>query len=394
MTIKAPNNVETYPLIKRGLQVKPILEYQMSIKKLSDLTSLQSWSTKKTPVTCVNVIEETHDVKTFQFKADSEQLFHFKPGQFVGLQLEVDGEKHNRSYTIASSPTRPHILDLTIKLDPNGIISSWLHDNINKGSKLELRGPAGKFNNLDIESDKVLLISAGSGITPMMSMARFWCDQSSDKSVQFINWSRSTQDIIFRRELALMDHQHHNFNLEVVCTNPGLSENWLGRRGRINKNLLNDLVGDLKERVVFCCGPEEFMENVKSCLRELGFDMANYHDETFDPGGKKKAKDAEKIEEAVVSEEKESVEVFNLTFEKTGKTVTIDSNENLLEKIESEGIAIESACRAGNCGCCQVKKISGDIESSNEYGLTFGRRQKGFVLTCCTEVKSDLVLDI
>jgi ferredoxin-NADP reductase len=366
----------------------------MSIENLLELQSLKSWSTKKTLVTCVNVIEETHDVKTFQFKADDEQIFHFKPGQFIGLQIEVDGTKHNRSYTIASSPTRPHLLELTIKLEQGGIISPWLHKNIIKGSKLELRGPAGKFNNMDINSDKVLLISAGSGITPMMSMARFWCDQASDKNIQFLNWARSTQDIIFRRELALMDHQHHNFNLEVICTNPGLSENWLGRRGRINKNLLEDLVGDLKDRVVFCCGPEGFMENVKSCLEALDFDMANYHDESFDPGGKKKAKNNEAKKIEVVKDKKETLGVYNLTFEKTGKTVSIESNENLLEKIESEGIAIESACRAGNCGCCQVKKISGDTETSNEYGLTFSRRQRGFILTCCTQVKSDLVLDI
>ena len=159
----------------------------MFIETIEDLKALESWSTRKTPVTCVNVIEETHDVKTFQFKADNPQLFHFKPGQFVGMQLEIDGEKHNRSYTIASSPTRPHLLELTIKKEAGGAVSPWLHQHIHVGSQLELRGPAGRFNNLDIASNKVLLISAGSGITPMMSMARFWSDTSPNKDIKFLN---------------------------------------------------------------------------------------------------------------------------------------------------------------------------------------------------------------
>lgn len=370
----------------------------MFIQNLSQLQSLESWLSRKTQVICVNVIQETHDVKTFQFRAEQDQLFHFKPGQFVGIQIEIDGEKHNRSYTIASSPTRPHLLELTIKLDPEGVVSPWLHKNIIKGSSIELRGPAGRFDCMDVSfnpaSEKVLLISAGSGITPMMSMARFWCDQASDRSVQFLNWARSTQDIIFRRELALMDYQHHHFNLEVICTNPGLSENWLGRRGRVNKNMLAELVPDLNERTVFCCGPDEFMQNVKSCLELLEFNMAFYNDETFDPGGKKKAKDAAKKVEITKQKKAEVVGPFNLTFQKTGKTVVIESNENLLEKIELEGIEMESACHAGNCGACQIKKISGETETSNETGLHQERKQEGYILTCCTQVRSDVTLDI
>ena len=366
----------------------------MHIENLSQLQSLPSWSTRKTQMICVNVIQETADVKTFQFKAEPAQLFHFKPGQFIGMQLEIAGEKHNRSYTIASSPTRPHLLELTIKKDSSGIVSPWLHQQIKVGSSIELRGPAGRFNCIDIPANKVLLISAGSGITPMMSMARFWCDQASDKDIQFLNWARSTQDIIFRRELALMDHQHHQFSVEIICTQPGLRENWLGRRGRVNKNLLDDLVPDLKERTVFCCGPDGFMAQVKTSLQQLDFDMANYHDETFDPGGKKKAKLAAEKISAVTATLNEPAGPFNLTFKKTGKTVQIEKNENLLERIEAEGITIESACHAGNCGCCQVKKISGDVHTQNEIGLHQERKAEGFILTCTTQVKSDLELDI
>lgn len=370
----------------------------MSFTDLEQIKSLESWSTRKTSLTCVNVILETADVKTFQFRADSACLFHYKPGQFIGIQLEINGEKHNRSYTIASSPTRPHLLELTIKLDPSGAVSPWLHQNIRKGSNIEVRGPAGRFNCVDIESDKVLLISAGSGITPMMSMARFWCDQAANKNVQFLNWARSTQDIIFRRELALLDHQYPNFSVEVICTQPGLSENWLGRRGRVNKNLLLDLAPDIHQRTVFCCGPDGFMAQVKQSLAELDFDMQNYHDETFDPGGKKKAKiAAEQAAEKEAAEQQSTVNnpgPFNLTFKKTGKTVVVEKNEILLERIEAEGITIESACRAGNCGCCQVKKLTGETKTMNNIGLHKERADEGYILTCTTHLESDVELDL
>lgn len=364
----------------------------MSFETLAQLQSLDSWSSRKINVICINVIEETPDVKTFQFKAEPQQLFHFKPGQFIGIQLEIDNEKHNRSYTIASSPTRPHLLELTIKLEESGIVSPWLHKNITRGSHLELRGPAGRFNCLDIQSDKVLLISAGSGVTPVMSMARFWLDSGANKDIQFLNWARATQDIIFRRELSLMDHLYPLFKQEVICTKPGLTENWLGRRGRINKNLLVDIVPDLNQRTIFCCGPEGFMEQVKSCLKELNFDMTNYHDESFDPGGKKK-----KRQQKIVQEQPNlnpNPGPFQLTLNKSGRKLELEAHENLLERLETEGVDIESACRAGNCGCCRVKKVSGNTDTQNETGLDKESQQDGYILTCTTNLKSDVVLDI
>ncbi|MDH5629046.1 MAG: hybrid-cluster NAD(P)-dependent oxidoreductase [Gammaproteobacteria bacterium] len=373
----------------------------MLIKDLEAIVNGETWSSRKTLAQCVNVIEETPDVKTFQFKAIDGQLFHFKPGQFIGIQLEINGEKHNRSYTIASSPTRPHLLHLTIKKDEDGVISPWLHENIIKGSEIELRGPAGSFNCVDVNynpaSDKVLLISAGSGITPLMSMTRFWTDMGSDHCIHFINWARSTQDIIFRRELSLLDQNYKNFNLEVILTNPGLTENWLGKRGRITTNLLSDLVADIKSMTVFCCGPEGFMDQVKKILESLDFDMNYYHDESFDPGGKKKAKTQNQA--SIASDEnngqkENNTGPFNVKLKKSGRSFLIESNDILLEKLEEEKVSPRPSCRAGNCGCCQVKKISGETLTQNENGLMKDEKEDGFILTCTTTVHSDIELDL
>ncbi len=366
----------------------------MPISSLSELQTLPTWTSRKTPVVCTGVIQETRNVKTFQFKSIDEQLFHFKPGQFIGIQLEIEGEKHNRSYTIASSPTRPHRLELTIKKEDAGKVSPWLHKNIQIGSKLELRGPAGKFNNLDIASEKVLLIGAGSGITPMMSMARFWQDCESSKNFIFLNWVHAVEDIIFRKELALMEFQNPNLTLEVICTQPGLKENWLGRRGRFNKNMLLDLVDDLSDRTIYCCGPDGFMQKVKKTLESLKFDMDSYHDESFDPGGKKKQKISSQKTIKTPSAMERKNGPFTLKLSQSKKEIIIEENEILLEKLESAGVDIDSGCRAGNCGACRVKKIQGETVTQNTAGLQGEEKIEGYILSCTTILKSDVILDI
>ncbi len=306
---------------------------------------------------------------------------------------------HNRSYTIASSPSRPHFLELTIKKELGGKVSPWLHENIKPGSQLEVRGPAGRFNCFDIASEKVLLISAGSGITPVMSMARFWTDTDSHKDIQFINWVKSVEDIIFRRELALMEHKNPNFKLEVFCTRPGLSQNWLGKRGRVNTNVLRELVPDLDQRKVFCCGPEAFMEMVKSCLGQLDFNMDNYHDESFDPGGKKKAaqQTASQTKTSLTPNQQNAARlttIYQAKLSKSNITIDLTPDDILLEQIEKANVEIASACRGGNCGACHVKKISGNTTTEVEVGLTDELRQDGHILTCTTRLRSNIELDI
>jgi len=363
---------------------------------------LPSWKTRKTPVKCIKVIQETPDVKTFQFQALDPCLFHFKPGQFISLLLEIDGVKHNRSYTISSSPSRPHILEITVKKEDGGAVSPWLHAKIIAGSRLELRGPAGRFNNLDVSSESVLLISAGSGVTPMISMARFWSDTDPNKDIKFLNWVRSTEDIIFRRELGLLEHKTNNFQLEVVCTQPGLSQNWLGRRGRVNHTVLYDMVPDINSRTVFCCGPEGFMQQVKSCLKKLNFNMENYHDESFDPGGKKKAKLANQKQADQVKTSQEPTPkptrvytpTYRVRLSKSNLLLDITPDEILLEMLEAANVDISSACRGGNCGACVVQKLSGETTTKVEHGLSDEDRALGKILTCTTSVHSDLELDL
>ena len=176
----------------------------------------QTWINGRHVMRCVRVIEETWDVKTFCFMAEASLMFFFKPGQFVTLELEIDGQQVMRSYTISSSPSVPYSFSLTIKKLPGGLVSSWMHDYMQIGSKLVVHGPVGRFNVIDYPAEKYLMLSGGVGVTPLMSMARWLFDTNSDADVTFAYSARTPRDVIFRRELDHMDSRVDNFSIHFI----------------------------------------------------------------------------------------------------------------------------------------------------------------------------------
>ena len=218
----------------------------------------QTWTNGRHLVRCVKVIEETQDVTTFTFGMGQPMLFFFKPGQFVTLELEIDGERVMRSYTISSSPSIPYSFSITVKRVAGGKVSNWLHDNLKSGDQIAVHGPVGQFNCMDFPSNKVLLLSGGVGITPVMSMARWWFDTDSTVDMIFAHSARTPKDIIYARELEYMSTRIDNFQMHLVCEHNEIGQAWGGYRGYLNQPMLNLIAPDYMEREVFCCGPEPY----------------------------------------------------------------------------------------------------------------------------------------
>ena len=145
----------------------------------------QTWANGRHQVRCLKVIQETHDVKTFCFDMAQPMLFFFKPGQFITLELAIGTEKVMRSYTISSAPSIPYSFSVTVKRVAGGQVSNWLHDNLQSGDLLTVHGPVGQFNCMDFPAEKVLLLSGGVGITPVMSMARWLFNTNAGVDMAF-----------------------------------------------------------------------------------------------------------------------------------------------------------------------------------------------------------------
>jgi ferredoxin-NADP reductase len=354
----------------------------------------QTWSNGRHLVRCVKVIEETWDVRTFCFMADQPLMFFFKPGQFVTLELEINGLPVMRSYTISSSPSLPYSFSITIKRVPGGQVSNWLHDNLQAGQELAVHGPVGLFNAIDFPAEKVLLLSGGVGITPVMSMARWFYDTNANVDMVFVHSARSPKDIIYHRELEQMAARVDNFCLHLVCEKHGRGEPWAGYRGYLNQPMLELMAPDYLQREIFCCGPTPYMAAVKRLLQAQGFDMAHYHEEAF---GATPAEVREEVKElaaeAADAPPVPMAEQHQVSFTGTGKSIHVSPGETVHGAAAKLGLHIPKACGMGICGTCKVLKTGGEVSMEHNGGITDEDLADGYILACCSVPQSDVSID-
>lgn len=357
----------------------------------------QTWVNGRHNVRCVKVIQESWDVRTFCFMAQQPVMFFFKPGQFVTLELEIDNKQVMRSYTISSSPSVPYSFSITVKRAPGGLVSNWLHDNLKEGDNLAVHGPVGNFNCIDFPADKVLLLSGGVGITPVMSMARWWFDTNGEVDMVFVHSARTPKDLIYPRELDHMASRIANFSLHLIVERLENGQAWHGYRGFFDSAKLHMIAPDFMEREIFCCGPTPYMNAVKAMLKEKGFDMSRYHEEAFGFTPPKVVEDAiENAEaaqaeaEAITSEDLKRVEIINNGI---NMSIQVAPGETLHNAAAKLNLHIPKACGMGICGTCKVLVKEGETLMEHNGGITDDDIAEGYVLSCCSVPKTDVVIE-
>lgn len=350
------------------------------------MAALTYW-TDAEPLECVSYLPEAPNVATFTFAAPSGALFGHKPGQFLTLELPVpDGVLH-RTYTISSSPSRPTSLTITVKAQESSLGTRWMLDHLRPGMRVKAIGPGGTFSHLEHPASKYLFISAGSGITPMMSMTTYMYDAGRDPDIVFINCARRPSEIIFRERLEHMASRIQGIELAWVVDGTDPYKPWTGYRGGFNQLLLGLAAPDYLEREVFCCGPEPFMTAVREALESMGFDMDRYHQESFTApvGATGEVPEGVQLDE----ETKATVE-----FATSGVTIECAETETLLAAARSAGIVIPSGCTFGVCGTCKTKKLSGQVHMVHNGGITEEDIEAGYVLACCSNPIGKVSLDV
>lgn len=344
------------------------------------------WDAQNELLEVMNIILETPDVKTFCFRTASNNWFNYAPGQFITLELPIAGQMVYRTYTLSSTPSRPIYLTITVKAQAGSYASRWMFDNLKVGMRVRAFGPAGEFHLYNHPAKKYCFISAGSGITPMMSMTSYLFDQGGELDASFIHCARRPSDIIFRSGLELMANRMPGLKLHWMVEERDLYSVWAGYVGRINQALLELSTPDYLEREVFCCGPAPFMQAVRKLLQASGFEMQHYHEESF--------------QAAVVQPEQPLSLDFDqatteslpaqVSFIRSGQSIAATQQMTILQASIQAGLNIPSACQFGICGTCKVKRVSGETQMSHSGGISERDIAEGYILACCSRPLSDV----
>ncbi len=346
------------------------------------------------PLIVKNIRQETADCVSvaFDIPSDLQPQYQFVPGQYLTLRATVNGQDIRRSYSI-SSGLNDGECRVAIKKVENGVFSSWANEVLKIGDLLQVMTPMGSFcPQLNAEQKKhYLLIGAGSGITPLMSIAKSVLQEEPKSEVSLIYGNRHFQQIIFRDELEdLKDTHLGKFRVFHVLSG---EPNDIGLfHGRIDNEkingFLNTFFADTTLDSVFLCGPQEMTENAKQLFLERGMNVEDVHAELFNT--------AQPVKREEVKKNEETGDLCEVSVIMDGQQTDfkMPMGAPVLDAAQKAGMDIPFSCKGGMCCTCRAKVLEGQAEMLVNYALEPGEVQDGYVLTCQAVPKSaKLVVD-
>ena len=389
--------------VRRALRIRALsigwrewLEKRLTKKRTADQEQPRSLRVDRK-------VAESEVITSFYLKSeDGKPLPAFAPGQFLTLKLDIPGQPGPvmRTYSLSDSPGREHYR-LSIKREaapadrpdlPPGLASSYLHDQVEPGTKLEIAPPRGKFS-LDPRSETpVVLLSAGVGLTPMISMLGAIVESGS-RPTWFIHGARNGREHAFGpyvRRIAA-DHDHVEVHVRYSRPDPrDVAGRDFDSEGRVEPALVKRLLADDFERDEFdfyLCGPSPFMKALYSGLREWQVPEHRIHYEFFGPAAALRDRDA-----TAPATTADCCTELEVTFARSGVTASwVPSSGSLLELAEAHGLSPAYSCRSGICHTCECGLESGEVEYVEE---PMDLPEEGSVLICCSKPKTDVVLDV
>jgi ferredoxin-NADP reductase len=313
---------------------------------------------------------ETADTVTLEVKPNSN-FTGFRAGQHVNLSVDIDGIRHTRSYSFSAAPAATGRLAITIKKVPNGRVSGYLVDHLQIGDRIELGQAFGEMTFADGVPPKIVMLAAGSGVTPLMSLLRELTQQQMPSDVVFMFWVRTRADLIFREELEALAARYSQLRVVPVYEHEtDLQHGDLS--GRPCAEQFTD-ISDLNERSVYACGPTGFMNAVQALVGEQA---QVFHGEAFTPP-------------VFVPTSNETVRVF---LRKSNKHVDLPQGMPLLDALEAQGIKPNSGCRMGICNTCACGKSGGMTRNLLTQELDVDDTAN--LRICVSAAVGDLTLDL
>ncbi|MBI3212873.1 MAG: ferredoxin--NADP reductase [Mycobacterium sp.] len=329
------------------------------------------------------VVEETADARSLVFSVPEgpdgpADRLRYAPGQFLTLRVPSDRTGSvARCYSLSSSPFTDDALTVTVKRTVDGYASNWLCEHAHAGMKMHVLAPSGTFVPTSLDDD-FLLIAAGSGITPMMAIAKSALSQGSGQ-VTLLYANRDEKSVIFAavlRELA--DKYPDRFSVL----------HWLESvQGLPSASALARLAGPFSNRQVFICGPGPFMAAAENALQTLQVPPAQIHIEVF------RSLDSDPFAAVVLEEDDSDAPPATAIVALDGTTheVSWPRNAKLLDVLLDKGLDAPFSCREGHCGACAVLMKSGEVDMDVNDVLEQSDLDEGLILSCQARPRTDSV---
>ncbi|MGF6111273.1 pyridoxamine 5'-phosphate oxidase family protein [Pseudomonas frederiksbergensis] len=352
------------------------------------------------PLRVMRIEAESQNIRSIYLEpADGAGLPVFQAGQHLPLRFKIGNEVHIRTYSLSSAPS-DDFFRISVKRD--GLVSSHLHEQIRVGDVLEARAPQGHFTVAPHERRPLVLLAAGVGITPLLSMVREVVYQGwrtrHIRPTWFFQSSRTLADQPFRSELdRLLEGAGDTVRVLRLLSQPepeAREGEDFDLTGRIDTALLHGMleVEDLDEVDFVLCGPGAFTQGLYDGLRELDVRDSRIHAETFGPSTLRRRPDPDAI---VIEQPPAATTSVPVVFQRSAKEARWQPDGgSLLELAESRGLRPEFSCRGGSCGTCKTRLISGQVNYPQPPAEV---PDAGQVLICCAipaQSSQPLVLDL
>lgn len=326
------------------------------------------WSARELRGRVLEVRRETADSATLVIKPGWGFHFDYRSGQYIGIGLLVDGRWRWRSYSLTSAPvTGARTIAITVKAMPEGFVSSHLVDGVAPGTIVRLAAPRGEFVLPDPAPATVLFLTAGSGITPVMSMLRTLARRGAITDVVHLHSAPTAADSLFADELAALARDHPGYRLRLRATR---SE---GRLDLSGVDVLDREVPDWRGRQTWACGPTGLLGDAERIWADAGI------------------ADRLHVERFAVARTAVAAGGGTVTFAASGKSVVTDAATTLLEAGESAGVQMPFGCRMGICQSCVVELVEGQVRDLR----TGADHEPGTrIQTCVCTAAGDCQLDV
>ena len=314
---------------------------------------------------------------------DAETIFDFIPGQFITLGIEVEGKTEYRAYSLSSMPNKSK-LQLTIKRVDGGKVSNYIVDSLQEGQAVSVLKPAGEFHIEQPHGERIVLLSAGCGITPVMSMAKtLLADTTDTTDIHFIHAATELEQVIYHQELLEMAASHERFHFDVMLENAQGSE-YL--EGRLTQVALKQYCPDIAQRSDCLFGPVCFKGAItyKGCV--LGMDMNYFYQESFTPAESEQPD----LQANHVESKAQTISNATVFVPSFGAQAEAKIGSALIDALEAAKVPVIAACRSGICGSCKCRVVKGEFTRTSTATLTEDEIDNGFVLACSCQVESDV----